>query len=39
MVMLLAAVIGGVVRHERFGWARIVAAGFGTLGIVVPWLA
>jgi multidrug transporter EmrE-like cation transporter len=33
------AVTGSIVFHERFGWARIVAAGFVTLGIVVLYLA
>jgi hypothetical protein len=31
--------LGSAVFHERFGWARIVAAGFVTLGIVVLYLA
>jgi drug/metabolite transporter (DMT)-like permease len=37
--IILAAVIGSVVFHERFGWARIVAAGCVTLGIIVLYLA
>jgi drug/metabolite transporter (DMT)-like permease len=37
--IILAAVIGSVVFHERFGWPRILAAGLVTLGIVVLYLA
>jgi drug/metabolite transporter (DMT)-like permease len=37
--IILAAVIGSVVFHERFGWARVVAAGFVTLGIITLYLA
>lgn len=37
--IILAAVIGSVVFHERFGWARVVAAGFVTAGILTLYLA
>jgi drug/metabolite transporter (DMT)-like permease len=37
--IILAAVIGSVVFHERFGWARVVAAGCVTLGIITLYLA
>jgi drug/metabolite transporter (DMT)-like permease len=37
--IILAAVIGSVVFHERFGWPRVVAAGFVTLGIITLYLA
>lgn len=37
--IILATVIGSVVFHERFGWARIVAAGCVTLGILTLYLA
>ncbi len=37
--IILAAVIGSVVFREQFGWARVVAAGFLTLGIITLYLA
>jgi drug/metabolite transporter (DMT)-like permease len=37
--IILAAIIGSVVFHERFGRARIVAAGCVTLGILTLYLA
>ncbi|HWG15221.1 MAG TPA: DMT family transporter [Streptosporangiaceae bacterium] len=36
--IVVAAVIGSVFFHERFGWVRIVAAGFVTAGIAVLYL-
>ena len=37
--IVVAAVIGSVVFHERFGWARLAAAAFVTVGIIMLYLA